>query len=146
MWLKQSRFVRSSALLCAAGVWLVVVVLCAGRVIPEAHESKSAATPTEQTDRGERGHGDDDHHGSSENCCDDIRAFPASEFQSFVVVAPSPAAVVDFLALGELSPWTVVQQSCAVTTAHSRAPPHARGFVEILLRKSIPGRAPPLAA
>ena len=143
MSLNQSHSVRSRALLCAAGLWLVGVVLCAVGVISAAHPFKSDASHGGQAHHGERGHGDDDHHGPSENCCEDIRAFPVSQFQSFVVVAPPSAAVPDFLALGELSPLAAVQQSHAVGSAQSRAPPRARGFVEIFLRKSIPGRAPP---
>lgn len=146
MSLNQSHPVRSHALLCAAGLWFVGVVLCAGRVIPEAHPSESAASHAGPTQHGEREHEADDHHGSSDDCCDDIRAFPTGEFQGFSLVPPPSDAVLDFLELGELSPWTACQRSQAVGSVQSRAPPRARGFAEILLRKSIPGRAPPSAA
>lgn len=146
MSLNQGHRFRSRVLLCAAGLWLGIVALCAGRVISDGHGHESEAARVGQAHHDESEPAGHDRHGPSGNCCEDIRSFPASEFQSFAIVAPPSAVVLDFLALDELSARAAVQQNHAVRRAQNRGPPRASGFVEILLRKSIPGRAPPVAA
>ena len=142
----QGHCFRSCVLLCAAGLWFAYVVLCAGCLISDSHAHESEAAHVGQVHHDERGPAEHDSHGPSGNCCEDIRSFPASEFQSFAVVMPPPAAVVDPFAFDELRAWATVEQSHAVGRAQNRGPPDACRFADILLRKSIPGRAPPAAA
>lgn len=117
-----------SALLCAAGLWFVGVVLCAGRVNTRGASVRirRAACRTDPA-RGARASGRRSP-GSSGECCDDIRAFPAGEFLSFALVPPPSDAGLDFLASREVSPWTPCQRSHVAGSAHSRARAGSRRF------------------
>jgi hypothetical protein len=132
---------RAVTLLVAMAVWFVNVTLCCQAAARP--ETRSAASCCKHTAHSHGAPAGDRHADGS--CCVGIKDFPAQTVASDSALAAAPAAWLPVVFLnmpGDCAPASAVLAVGTLATG----PPGRTSFVELVLQRCLPGRAPPAVA